>query len=53
LRGDLEGRTNAGIAEVLYISRNTATNHVRSILQKTGSANRTEAAVYALNRGLD
>lgn len=48
----VEGRTNAGIAEALYISRNTAANHVRSILQKTGSANRTEAAVYALNRGL-
>ncbi len=47
----VEGRTNAGIAEALFISRNTAANHVRSILQKTGSANRTEAAVYALNRG--
>ena len=47
----VEGRTNQGIAEVLFISRNTAANHVRSILQKTGSANRTEAAVYALERG--
>jgi DNA-binding NarL/FixJ family response regulator len=27
-------------------------NHVRSILQKTGCANRTEASLYAVRRGL-
>ena len=31
----------------LHISANTAANHVRSILMKTGAANRTQAAMYA------
>lgn len=42
-----EGCSNRVIGERLHISANTAANHVRSILQKTGCANRTEAAVYA------
>lgn len=46
------GRSNREIAAELYISPNTAANHVRSILQKTGCANRTEAAAYAHRRGL-
>jgi DNA-binding NarL/FixJ family response regulator len=41
------GCTNREIGVKLYISPNTAANHVRSILQKTGCANRTEAATYA------
>lgn len=41
------GCSNRTIAERLHISPNTAANHVRSILQKTASANRTEAAAYA------
>jgi DNA-binding NarL/FixJ family response regulator len=36
----------------LYISLNTAATHVRNLLTKTGTANRTEAAAYALRRGL-
>jgi DNA-binding NarL/FixJ family response regulator len=35
------------IAEVLVISPNTMANHVRSILEKTYTANRTEAAAFA------
>ena len=34
------------------ISENTAANHVRSILAKTGSDNRTQAAMYAAAQGL-
>ena len=34
-------------ATTLFISEHTAANHVRSILRKTGCANRTEAAAYA------
>ena len=34
------------------ISEHTAANHVRSILRKTGCANRTEAAAYAHRNGL-
>jgi DNA-binding CsgD family transcriptional regulator len=47
-----EGRTNREIGERLHISQHTAANHIRSILLKTGSANRTEAAAWALRHGL-
>lgn len=46
------GCSNRSIAERLHISTNTVANHVRSIRQKTGSANRTEAAAYAHRHGL-
>src|SRR5262249_44764080 len=46
------GRSNADIALVLSISLNTVATHVRNILAKTGCANRTEAAAYAMRRGL-
>jgi len=45
-----EGLSNREIAERLVISENTAANHVRSILAKTGSANRTQAAMYGAAR---
>ncbi|MBX9640216.1 MAG: response regulator transcription factor [Mycobacteriaceae bacterium] len=44
-----EGLSNRAIGERLYISANTAANHVRSILLKTGAANRTQAAMYAVD----
>jgi DNA-binding NarL/FixJ family response regulator len=47
-----EGLSNRTIGARLYISENTVANHVRSILQKTGCANRTEAASYAARKGL-
>jgi DNA-binding NarL/FixJ family response regulator len=37
---------------VLEISLNTVATHVRNILTKTGCANRTEAAAYAMRNGL-
>jgi DNA-binding CsgD family transcriptional regulator len=46
------GLSNREISERLVISEHTAANHVRSILIKTGSANRTQAARYAAARGL-
>jgi len=46
------GLSNRVIARTLLISENTAANHVRSILAKTGSANRTQAARYATTHGL-
>ena len=46
------GRSNRDIADALYISLNTVATHVRNILTKTGTANRTEAAAYALHHGL-
>ena len=47
-----EGLHNREIGERLFISEHTAANHVRSILAKTGSANRTQAAMYAAGNGL-
>ncbi|MFZ0834403.1 MAG: AAA family ATPase [Mycobacterium sp.] len=46
------GLSNREIGERLYISTNTAANHVRSILLKTGAANRTQAAMYAADHEL-
>ena len=45
------GRNNREIAQVLAISPNTVANHVRSILDKTYTANRTEAASFASPAG--
>jgi DNA-binding CsgD family transcriptional regulator len=42
-----KGLSNREIGASLSISEHTAANHVRSILRKTGCANRTEAASYA------
>ena len=40
------------IGATLFISEHTVANHIRSILQKTGCANRTEAASYAHRHAL-
>jgi DNA-binding NarL/FixJ family response regulator len=52
LRHLAAGRSNREIADALCISLNTVATHVRNILAKTGAANRTEAAAYALRHGL-
>jgi DNA-binding NarL/FixJ family response regulator len=46
------GCSNREIGSTLHISQHTAANHIRSILFKTGCANRTEAASYAHRHGL-
>jgi DNA-binding CsgD family transcriptional regulator len=46
------GKTNQQIADDLVISLNTVFRHVSSIFNKTGAANRTEAANYARTHGL-
>ncbi len=46
------GSSNREIAERLFISENTAANHVRNILMKIGAGNRTQAAIYASAHGL-
>lgn len=45
------GKSNREIAAELYISLSTVATHVRSILTKTNTANRTEAAAYAMRQG--
>lgn len=46
------GFTDHEVAEKLFISPKTASNHVSNILRKTHSANRTEAATYAAKAGM-
>ena len=46
------GASNREIAAQLVISEHTAANHVRNILMKTGSSNRTQAAIYGSGHGL-
>ncbi|MGL4499986.1 MAG: response regulator transcription factor, partial [Planktothrix sp.] len=45
------GRSNAEIAEKLYITVGTVKTHVRSILNKLCADDRTQAAVRALRSG--
>jgi DNA-binding CsgD family transcriptional regulator len=52
LRLVAQGLSNREIGSALFISEHTAANHIRSILRKTGCANRTEAASYAHRHGL-
>ena len=46
------GKTNREIAESLFISVRTASNHVSNIFAKINAANRAEAATYANRQGL-
>jgi DNA-binding NarL/FixJ family response regulator len=46
------GRSNQQIAHDLVISLNTVRRHVSNIFDKTGAANRAQAAVYAKDHGL-
>jgi len=52
LRLVVAGRTNRDIAEALFLSEHTVRVHVRNILTKTDTANRTEAAAFALRHDL-
>lgn len=52
LRLVAEGLSNREIGERLFLSANTAANHVRSILGKTGAPNRTKAAIFATEHSL-
>jgi DNA-binding NarL/FixJ family response regulator len=46
------GKSNRQIALELFVSPNTIANHVRSILSKTQSTNRTEAAAFAIRHAM-
>ena len=47
-----EGLTNADIAEVLTVSPNTVKTHVHNTFVKLGVSDRTQAAIWAIRRGL-
>ncbi|MEO1766743.1 response regulator transcription factor [Thiobacter aerophilum] len=46
------GMSNRAIGEALGLSENTVRNHLRSILDKLGLANRVQVATLALEQGL-
>lgn len=46
------GKSNQQIADELFITTNTVANHVKNVLSKTQSVNRTEAAAYAVSHGI-
>lgn len=52
LRLIAEGRGNVEIGKALFIGLGTVKGHVRDILEKLAAADRTQAAVTALRRGL-
>jgi DNA-binding NarL/FixJ family response regulator len=48
-----QGLSNRGIAEALGITERTARTHVSNVLAKLGLASRTQAALFAVQHGLD
>jgi DNA-binding NarL/FixJ family response regulator len=47
-----QGRSNREIAEKLNIAEKTVRIHVSSVLDKMGARDRTQATIYAIQRGL-
>jgi len=47
-----QGQTTTQIASNLFISENTVKTHIRHILEKLESSNRTEAVSKAIQMGL-
>ena len=47
-----QGATNKEIADSLFISENTVKTHLRNIMEKLHLANRSQAAAYAVKKGL-
>jgi DNA-binding CsgD family transcriptional regulator len=41
-----KGKTNQEIAELLFVSESTIATHLRNIFERTGAANRAEAASF-------
>jgi two-component system, NarL family, response regulator LiaR len=52
LKAIAQGRSNREIARALALSEETVKSHVSSILAKLGLADRTQAAIFALQRHL-
>lgn len=47
-----EGLDNNTIAEILTVSPNTVKSHVSNIFSKVGVSDRTQAAIWAIRRGI-
>ncbi len=48
----VEGHSNPKIASILYLSQCTIKSHIRSIFNKLGVTDRTQAAVFAVRNRL-
>jgi two-component system nitrate/nitrite response regulator NarL len=53
LRFLVHGESNKMIANHLGITEATVKVHLKTVLRKIGALNRTQAAIWALNNGLD
>lgn len=47
-----DGLNNGTIAEILTLSPNTVKSHIRNIFSKLGVSDRTQAAIWAIRRGI-
>jgi DNA-binding SARP family transcriptional activator/DNA-binding CsgD family transcriptional regulator/tetratricopeptide (TPR) repeat protein len=52
LRAVARGLSNREAAAMLHLSEHTVAHHLRSVLRKTGCANRTQATTYAVRHGI-
>ena len=53
LKGLLNAYSNKHIARALSISEGTVKVHLKSLMKKIAAGNRTQAALWARNNGLD
>jgi DNA-binding NarL/FixJ family response regulator len=47
-----EGKTNKEIAEILNLTSGTVRNYISAVMQKAGTRNRVQIAIFALKNGL-
>jgi DNA-binding CsgD family transcriptional regulator len=52
LRLVVRGQSDREISDALFISPRTVNAHMRNMLNKTGSSNRTELSIWAFEHGL-
>jgi DNA-binding NarL/FixJ family response regulator len=46
-----QGKSNAAVAELTYLSPNTVKSHIRSIYRKIGADSRTQAVLWGVDHG--
>lgn len=46
-----QGKSNAAVAELTYLSPNTVKSHIRSIYRKIGADSRTQAVLWGMDHG--